>query len=109
GLPAGLLSVIAHWETRGSYSIATGPAGGRGIFQLTMHPHISGYRSRVWILDELIRHARSLGQGWGKGGGVCGHLFDLAHARPACKPREPCPWVHFALIARETAMEPFPC
>jgi len=29
-----------------------------GIFQLTMHPHISGYRSRIWILDELIRHMR---------------------------------------------------
>ena len=27
-----------------------------GLFQLTMHPHISGYRSRIWILDELIRH-----------------------------------------------------
>ncbi|MFL6573121.1 MAG: polysaccharide deacetylase, partial [Burkholderiales bacterium] len=30
-----------------------------GIFQLTMHPHISGYRSRIWILDELIRYMRS--------------------------------------------------
>lgn len=29
-----------------------------GLFQLTMHPHISGYRSRVWILDELIRYMR---------------------------------------------------
>jgi peptidoglycan/xylan/chitin deacetylase (PgdA/CDA1 family) len=28
-----------------------------GIFQLTCHPHIIGYRSRIWILDELIRHA----------------------------------------------------
>jgi hypothetical protein len=24
-----------------------------------MHPHISGYRSRIWILDELIRYMRS--------------------------------------------------
>ncbi len=23
-----------------------------------MHPHISGYRSRIWILDELIQHMR---------------------------------------------------
>jgi peptidoglycan/xylan/chitin deacetylase (PgdA/CDA1 family) len=30
-----------------------------GVFQLTMHPHISGYRSRIWILEELIRHAQS--------------------------------------------------
>ncbi len=36
----------------------------RGLFLLTMHPHISGYRSRVWILEELIRHARSLGKVW---------------------------------------------
>jgi peptidoglycan-N-acetylglucosamine deacetylase len=30
-----------------------------GIFQLTMHPHISGYRSRIWILDELIKYMRA--------------------------------------------------
>jgi peptidoglycan/xylan/chitin deacetylase (PgdA/CDA1 family) len=30
-----------------------------GIFQLTMHPHVIGYRSRIWILEEIIRHARS--------------------------------------------------
>ena len=35
-----------------------------GIFQLTMHPHISGYRSRIWILDELIKHAKALGNVW---------------------------------------------
>lgn len=35
-----------------------------GIFQLTMHPHISGYRSRVWILEEIIRHARAKGNVW---------------------------------------------
>jgi peptidoglycan/xylan/chitin deacetylase (PgdA/CDA1 family) len=30
-----------------------------GVFQLTMHPHIIGYRSRIWIIDEIIRHAKS--------------------------------------------------
>ncbi len=30
-----------------------------GLFQLTMHPHVIGYRSRIWILEEVIRHARS--------------------------------------------------
>src|SRR5689334_23198179 len=35
-----------------------------GIFQLTMHPHHSGYRSRVWIIEELIRHARARGSVW---------------------------------------------
>jgi peptidoglycan/xylan/chitin deacetylase (PgdA/CDA1 family) len=35
-----------------------------GVFQLTMHPHISGYRSRIWILEELIRHAKAKGDIW---------------------------------------------
>jgi peptidoglycan/xylan/chitin deacetylase (PgdA/CDA1 family) len=35
-----------------------------GIFQLTCHPHIIGYRSRIWILDELLRHAKSSGSVW---------------------------------------------
>ena len=30
----------------------------RGIFQLTMHPHVIGYRSRIWILEELVRYIR---------------------------------------------------
>ena len=30
-----------------------------GLFQLTMHPHIIGYRSRIWILEELIRYAKT--------------------------------------------------
>ena len=28
-----------------------------GLFQLTLHPHIIGVRSRIWILEALIRHA----------------------------------------------------
>ena len=35
-----------------------------GIFQLTMHPHIIGYRSRIFIVEELIRHARAHGRVW---------------------------------------------
>jgi peptidoglycan/xylan/chitin deacetylase (PgdA/CDA1 family) len=35
-----------------------------GIFQLTMHPHHIHYRSRIWIIDELIRHAKSKGSVW---------------------------------------------
>lgn len=35
-----------------------------GIFQLTMHPHIISYRSRIWILEELIRLAKSKGDCW---------------------------------------------
>jgi peptidoglycan-N-acetylglucosamine deacetylase len=35
-----------------------------GLFQLTMHPHISGYRSRAWILEELIRYIRAHAGVW---------------------------------------------
>lgn len=35
-----------------------------GIFQLTCHPHIISYRSRIWIIDELIRHAKAKGDVW---------------------------------------------
>ncbi len=35
-----------------------------GLFQLTMHPHVIGYRSRIWILDELVRHAKARGDVW---------------------------------------------
>ncbi|MEP7206668.1 MAG: polysaccharide deacetylase [Casimicrobiaceae bacterium] len=35
-----------------------------GICQITCHPHIIGYRSRIWIIDELIRHAKSKGDVW---------------------------------------------
>jgi hypothetical protein len=32
-----------------------------GICQLTMHPHIIGYRSRIFIVEEIIRHAKAKG------------------------------------------------
>ena len=35
-----------------------------GLFQVTMHPHIIAPRSRIWILEELIRHARGKGDVW---------------------------------------------
>ena len=35
-----------------------------GIFQLTMHPHVIGYRSRIWILEELIRHIQGHEKVW---------------------------------------------
>jgi peptidoglycan/xylan/chitin deacetylase (PgdA/CDA1 family) len=35
-----------------------------GLFQLTCHPHIIGYRSRVWIIEALIEHAKALGGAW---------------------------------------------
>ena len=30
-----------------------------GLFLLTMHPHVIGYRSRMFILEELISHMKS--------------------------------------------------
>lgn len=35
-----------------------------GLYLLTMHPHIIGHRSRIHIIEEIIRHARSLGSVW---------------------------------------------
>ncbi|HEV3183490.1 MAG TPA: polysaccharide deacetylase [Xanthobacteraceae bacterium] len=35
-----------------------------GLCQLTFHPHIIGHRSRVWIIEEVIRHAKARGSVW---------------------------------------------
>ena len=35
-----------------------------GVFQLTLHPHITGHRSRIWILDEVLRYIQSRGSVW---------------------------------------------
>jgi len=35
-----------------------------GLFQLVMHPFIIGYRSRIWILEQLIDHAKSKSGVW---------------------------------------------
>jgi len=35
-----------------------------GLFLLTMHPHVITYRSRLWILEELIRLAKAKGDCW---------------------------------------------
>ncbi len=29
-----------------------------------MHPHVIGYRSRIWIVEMIIRHALALGGVW---------------------------------------------
>ncbi|MDU0366713.1 polysaccharide deacetylase [Microbacterium sp. NPDC089180] len=48
-----------------------------GVFQLTMHPHIIGHRSRLRILDELLRHIRSFDDVW-----IGTHADLAAHVRP---------------------------
>ena len=35
-----------------------------GLFQLTMHPHHIGHRSRIFILEEIIRLAQSKKDVW---------------------------------------------
>jgi peptidoglycan/xylan/chitin deacetylase (PgdA/CDA1 family) len=35
-----------------------------GVFQIDLHPFVIGYRSRIFILDELIRHAKARGPVW---------------------------------------------
>ncbi|GAA3591386.1 polysaccharide deacetylase family protein [Agrococcus terreus] len=35
-----------------------------GLFQLTLHPHIIGHRSRIRILDDLLAHIRATGDAW---------------------------------------------
>lgn len=35
-----------------------------GVFQLTMHPHFIGHRSRLVVLEELLRHIRAFDDIW---------------------------------------------
>ena len=35
-----------------------------GLFLLTLHPHISGHRSRIVILEELIEYIKSFKDVW---------------------------------------------
>ena len=35
-----------------------------GLFQLVMHPFVIGYRSRIFILEALIEHAKAHGPVW---------------------------------------------
>lgn len=54
--PADVLSIFAK-EFELAYSEG-------GIFQLTMHPDIIGHRSRIWILEELIRTIKTRSDVW---------------------------------------------
>lgn len=54
--PADVLDIFRR-ELDAAYELGS-------VFQLVMHPFVIGYRSRIWILDELIRHARAKGDVW---------------------------------------------
>lgn len=54
-----------------------------GLFLLTMHPHVITYRSRIFILEELIRHIKAKGRVAGKGAVWFGTHAEVArHVRP---------------------------
>jgi peptidoglycan/xylan/chitin deacetylase (PgdA/CDA1 family) len=55
-----------------------GAAAEGGLFQLTLHPHIIGARSRIWILEEILREARAQGA-W-----FATHAQVVEHVRAAC-------------------------
>jgi peptidoglycan/xylan/chitin deacetylase (PgdA/CDA1 family) len=48
----------------------------RGIFQLTLHPHIIGVRSRIWILKEVIDRAKELGAWFGTHAQIVEYVKD---------------------------------
>jgi peptidoglycan-N-acetylglucosamine deacetylase len=52
-----LVGEIWRREFDGAYSE-------RGLFLLTMHPHIIGHRSRMSVLEELVQHIRSRAGVW---------------------------------------------
>jgi hypothetical protein len=35
-----------------------------GLFQLTMHPHVIGHRSRLVVLTELLEEIAGTGDAW---------------------------------------------
>lgn len=50
-----------------------------GLFQLTMHPDIIGHRSRIWLLEELIRHCRNHPDVW-----FATHADVVRHCKSVC-------------------------
>ena len=54
--PDAVLSIFMH-EFEAAYRE-------KGLFLLTMHPHHSGHRSRIFILEEVIRLAKAKGDVW---------------------------------------------
>lgn len=49
-----------------------------GLFQLTLHPHIIGHRSRMNVLTELVEHMAGTGDTW-----FATHADVVAHSRTA--------------------------
>ena len=45
-------------------AIAAAIARPVSLIALVLHPFVIGYRSRIWILEEIIRHAAARGRVW---------------------------------------------
>ena len=52
----------------------------RGMFLLTVHPHIIGHRSRIIVLEKLIEHIRAKGGAW-----FATHQQLAEHVKPALR------------------------
>lgn len=52
-------SVLGIWKSEFDLTLEEG-----GMFLLTMHPHVIGHRSRMVMLEELIRYMRSFSDVW---------------------------------------------
>lgn len=52
-------SVLDIWRSEFDLTLEEG-----GLFLLTMHPHVIGHRSRMVLLEELIRYMRSFSGVW---------------------------------------------
>jgi peptidoglycan/xylan/chitin deacetylase (PgdA/CDA1 family) len=55
--PISALSEIFRKELDGAWEE-------RGLFLLTMHPHVIGHRSRMGLLEDIIQHAKAKGVCW---------------------------------------------
>lgn len=47
-------AVLETWAREFDGALAEG-----GLFQLTLHPHVTGHRSRLWVVESLIAHIRA--------------------------------------------------
>jgi peptidoglycan/xylan/chitin deacetylase (PgdA/CDA1 family) len=50
-----------------------------GLFLLTMHPHVIGYRSRIWILEQLLEHIKQRPDVW-----IATHADIAAFVKAQC-------------------------
>ncbi|MDQ0733816.1 polysaccharide deacetylase family protein [Arthrobacter agilis] len=70
--------LVQIWKDEFDAAYAAG-----GVFQLTLHPHIIGHRSRLVVLEELLKHIRTHDDVW-----VTTHAELAHHLRPALTSEE---------------------